>query len=188
MPNLSVAVWTWTGSPVVGNSVSVLHCAQGDEVTLTAAVNTFFNSIKTALPVSLVISQPTAGTVIDEASGDVVDAWSVGTTTSVTGTGAFPFPNGVGARVVFPTIGIVNGRHVRGSLFLVPLVNPAFEGAGNIEPATLAVLRGAALTLGTTPNAVRVYSRKTSAHAGISYPALTGTVPDKVSWLRSRRT
>lgn len=188
MANLSVLVFPWTGSPVVGPGATVLHSAVGDEGNLVAAYNTFLNAVKANLPTGTVVSSPTAGNVLDEASGDVVSSWSLGAAGPVSMTGGTSWVNGVGMRVTWPTIGFVSGRRVVGSTFLVPLVSGAYEGAGNITPTVMTAVTTAAVAMGTTPNALRIYSRPTPGHAGISYPALTGVVPDKVSWLRTRRT
>lgn len=173
---------------MVGPSVSVLHCATGDESGAVTAFRAFFNSVASILATGVQISFPTAGQTIDEASGEVNGVWTVGAVSSVSGSGGAAFTNGVGCRVKWLTIGIVGGRKVTGSTFLVPISNPNFEGAGNITAAALSVVSAAASTLAATPNALRIYSRKSADHVGISWPVLGSNVPDQVSWLRSRRT
>lgn len=188
MPTLDRIDVAWSGSAVVGGGISVFYCQDGDQSTCITALRAFFDAIKSGFPNTLQWTFPTSGQQIDEATGNVVGAWSAGSTGAVTGDGTGTYANGVGARAVWSTIGVVGGRHVRGSTFLAPLVVGTYEGAGNIVAATLAYLVPAANALATTPNGIRIYSRKTAAHAGVSFPALAGTVPDKVSWLRSRRT
>jgi hypothetical protein len=189
MPNLSRVVFTWTGPSVVGPGVTVTHCNQGDETSLITAMNTFFNAIKTQCPTGVTWGAPVAGDVIDELSGNVVSHWSAGASGPTLSTGnATAYANGVGARLKFPTIGIVGGRSVVGAMFIVPLTAASYEGPGNLIPACVTTLQNAAIALGTSPNALRIYSRPTSLHGGVSFPALTGVCPDAVSWLRSRRT
>lgn len=188
MPNLSVLVFTWTGPPVVGPGATVLHCQEGDENATITAANTFFNAVKGLMPAGITISAPVSGNVLDELSGHVVGSWSAGASGPTVTTGFNIFVNGVGLRVKWPTIGIVGGRRVVGSTFLVPLSTESYEGAGNLTAATLTTARAAAVAFGTSASAPRIYSRPTSSHGGISFPTLTGDVPDLVSWLRSRRT
>ena len=188
MPNLSIIPVAWTGAPVVGPSVSVLHCAAGDEAGAVTAFRAFFNSVASILATGVQITFPTAGQTIDEASGVVNGVWTVGAVSAVNGSGGAAFTNGVGMRVKWLTIGITSGRKVTGSTFLVPISNPNFEGAGNITAAALSVVSAAATTLVAVPNALRIYSRKNSDHVGISFPVLGAVTPDQVSWLRSRRT
>ena len=188
MANISVLNYQWTGTAVVGPSTSVLHCQQGDENTAVTAANAFLNAIKSALPNDCVVSPPVAGPVLDELTGALVNTWSLGVSGPYTGTGGTLYAPGVGIRVTFPTIGVRNNRHVIGAWFIVPVVSAAFDGAGAIAAATLTQFRTAAVTLGTTANAVRIYSRPRASGGGVSYPTLTGVVPDKVSWLRTRRT
>lgn len=179
----------WAGAPVVGPSVTVVHCNAGDEATTVAALNTFFNAIKAQVPTGVQWNAPTSGDTLDELSGHRNGAWSIGASGPTAATGSsIDFPNGVGLRIRFPTIGVVAGRSVVGAMFIVPLISTAYEGPGNIKAATLTAISTAAITLATTPNGLRVYSRPSSTHGGISFPALTAQVPDAVSWLRSRRT
>lgn len=188
MPTLSRIVVSWTGAGVVGPSASIMHCAAGDEGGSITAFRAFFNSCASILANTVQISFPTAGNTLDELSGEVNGTWTAGGVSAVVGTGGTAFTNGVGLRVKWLTIGITNGRKVTGSTFLVPISNPNFEGAGNITAGALSVVSGAATTLVGTPNTLRIYSRPTPGHGGISYPVVGANVPDAVSWLRSRRT
>lgn len=188
MPTLSKVLVSWSGSAVVGGGVSVFYCNEGDEATTVAALHTFYNAIRSAFPNTLQWTFPTSGDTLDELSGTKVGAWSGAGAVAVTGDGSGTYANGVGCRVIWPTIGVIGGRSVVGSTFLAPLVIGTYEGSGNIQSATLSFLVPAAVALGTTANGIRVYSRKSVDHGGISFPVLTGDVPDKVSWLRSRRT
>lgn len=189
MPNLSVVPIAWAGAPVVGPGVSVMHCQAGDEDSLLAAARTMFVGVSDQFPTGLQWSFPAAGVTLDEATGNVVSTWTAtGVHTAVPATNGATWTNGVGLRIKWPTIGVVHSRHVTGSTFMVPLVISAYEGAGNIKDSILAQFQLAASTFAAVPNALRIYSRKTSLHAGISFPVNAAIVPDKVSWLRGRRT
>lgn len=126
MPTLSVIPVAWTGSPVVGPSFSVLHCQAGDENGFITASRAFFNGVASILANGVQITHPTAGVTIDELSGQVNGAWTASSVSAVSGSGGAAFTNGVGMRVKWPTIGVVNGRKVTGSTFLVPISNPNF--------------------------------------------------------------
>lgn len=187
MPTLSVIPVAWSGGTVVGPGVSVLHCNEGDEDGLITAARAFFDAIKDFTAALTQWTFPTGGNTIDELTGLVNGSWAAGSVSPVVSGGSGAFVNGTGCRVVWRTIGVVGGRHVNGSTFIVPLAAGAFEGAGNLAAAVITGIQGPATVWATGPNAPRIYSRKNSHHAGISFPALSASVPDKVSWLRSRR-
>jgi hypothetical protein len=187
MAHLSKVVTNWAGAGLVGPGATVTYCNEGDESTLTTALATFFTSVKPQVSTGVQWTFPNSGDVIDENTGRVVSHWSAAAPSPISSTGAATFANGVGARLKFPTIGIVNGRSVTGAIFIVPLVTNAYEGAGNLTAATITALGGAAAVLGNTPNALRIYSRPTPTRGGVSFPSLPGSCPDLVSWLRSRR-
>lgn len=188
MPSLSQIVVSWSGSGVVGAGASVFWCQPGDEGGVIAAARTFFNSCAALLPNTTQLSFPTSGNVIDELSGKVSGGWTAGAVSPLSFTGSSTWANGVGMRVKWNTIGVVNGRKVVGATFLVPLLLTSYEGAGNLFSGTITTVQGAAAAFVSATPTIRIYSRKTPLHAGISFPVLSATVPDKVSWLRSRRT
>jgi hypothetical protein len=188
MPSLAIVRANWAGAPVVGPSTTTWHCDPDDVAVVTAGMRAFFQGLSTLLPIGLQITVATTGDVIDEASGDVTTTWTAPLTVPVVGAEEHTWNNGVGMRVVWATIGVIGGRQVRGSTFVVPVTQPGFEGAGNITSSYIGVAAAAAGAVVSTPVPLRIYSRKTAAHAGVSFPVMGFSVPDKVSWLRTRRT
>lgn len=142
------------------------------------------------------------GTVegIDEASGDLVDAWAV-TPANLVGSvvranqGAAP----VGAVTQWRTAGFVASHNVRGRTFHVPLNDASIDGVdGSINSTiiTAATAFGGAMNSpGATDCVFGVYSRPFEPEEGDTRPARAGsfhgctgyTVPDKAVILRSRR-
>lgn len=188
MANLAVIPIGWAGAPVVGPGVSVFHSLEADVNATITTLHTFYAALNNTLPSGLQWTFPTAGDIINEVNGQVVGHWSDPGAAPIACIGSGTWTNGVGARVVWHTNGVVNGRSVTGSTFIVPLLVSAYEGAGNITSSVLTTLSGAANSLATGPMPPRIYSRKTLSRAGSSYPVLSSNVPDKVSWLRGRRT
>lgn len=177
-----------SGVAVVGPSVSTFY-SEGSVSTAVSALRSFYDAIKSALPVGLTIQVSNSGDDIDDAAGNLIGTWSSTPAPAlVTGTGSGQWADGVGARVVWNTNGIHGGRRVRGATFLVPLVSAAFEGGGGLVGATQTVLQNAATNLLTAAPTLVIWSRPGGGTVGESSPIVSATVPDKVSWLRSRRT
>lgn len=188
MGTISRVPIAWNGSPVVGGGVSVLHCTVNGEHDLMAAFRVMVASLATAFPVELQWSFPTAGLTIDETSGDVNGDWTDDTPVApVAGATSQTWANGVGLRVKWTTGAVYAGRHVTGSTFFVPLIVGTYEGAGNLTGATISTFSAAATTF-VAAAGLRIYSRPRLGVVGLSF-AVNGTnVPDRVSWLRGRRT
>jgi len=176
---------------LVGPAVSTFYTS-GSGASLATALQTFFTSVQSAFPnASVSWDFPAGGEIIDSASGHLVGAWSGGS--AVTITAAAPgsgWASGVGTRIVWNTAGVVNFRRVRGSTFMVPLGIGAYDSDGTIVSGTLTVLRNASAALLTSVPTLSVWSRppKGQDFGGGVNPITSATVPDKVSWLRSRRT
>lgn len=188
MGTISRVPIVWSGSPVVGGGFSVLHCTVNNEHDLMAAFRAMMVSVSTAFPTELQITFPTAGQTIDETSGEVNGDWVDGTPVAATGGGTSQaWANGVGLRIKWTTGAVYEGRQVVGSTFMVPLILNAYEGAGNITSSFLSTFSGAATTF-VAAAGLRIYSRPRPGVDGLSF-AVNGTnVPDRVSWLRGRRT
>ena len=93
-------------------------------------------------------------------------------------------------RFVWNTGARRSGRLVRGSTFLVPVIRSTFDGPGHVDDAARTALQTAATNLVTAAGAnLRILSRPgVRVTTGGSAAIISATVPDKVSWLRSRRT
>jgi len=176
---------------MVGPAVSTFYTT-GSGSSLATALKTFFTSIQSSFPNSQVAwTFPAGGEVIDSVSGHLVGAWTGGTPSTLLaaapGTG---WASGVGARVVWNTAQVVNFRRVRGSTFLVPLNTSMYDADGTIVASAISNVQTAAANLLTAHPTMTVWTRppKGTSFGGGSSPITSGTCPDHVSWLRSRRT
>lgn len=181
----------WGGSAVVGGGLNTFYCATlGDP--LVAATVTFFDSLKALWPTEQFWTIPGGGDLIEDTTGELAGTWTEGggTPTTVTGTNTAKGVLGVGARIVWSTGGMTNGRRVKGSTFLTGFTNDRFEGSGAIAAGTVTALQNAANTLRSTCPTLRILSAPTTPGGtdGKSSVITGAIVPDKVSWLRSRRT
>ena len=175
----------WPGAPGVSTFFTAQPTTQGN----VDGIRAFFNALAALLPSGLTITVPFQGDNIDDASGQIVGSWSVTTPpTVVTGTGAGNYAGNAGACVHWTTGGVLNGRRVKGTTFLVPLVSTAFATDGSISTSTLSTIGTAASGLVTAFGTNgRVWSRKTAFRNGSSYAITGSTVPDLAISLRSRR-
>lgn len=178
----------WSGSAVNGPGVSTFYCV-GPGGDLAADVKDMFDAWKSSFPAGVTWTFPSAGDTLDDNDGSLVGAWTGGPGGTISGTASGPFAQGVGARVVWETAGITGGRRVRGSTFLCPLDGDAYQDDGTIHPSTLtSLLAGATILTAATAYQLVVLTRLTPSHSGTSHDVESASMPDKISWLRSRRT
>lgn len=188
MANLARVRTVWSGSPVVGPGVSTFYFTEASS-GFVAAVSAFFVSLAARVPSVVTFTTLNTGDLVDIDTGALTGTWTDGTTGTANTSGSGVYAAGVGARVRWSTSGIRNGRRVRGSTFLCPLVGSAFQADGTIDGTVWTSLQSAANTLygATAPN-MRVWSRPVAGAGGQANTVIGADVPDKVSWLRSRRT
>lgn len=156
-------------------------------------VHNFWAAIGPYLPIGVSISMPTVLEEVTSDDGELVaeHTWPGGTT--VNGAAGNTYSSAVGACITWNSIGIVNGRRLRGRTFLVPLGSQVFAADGTLSDS----IRGSIQTAGNTlANAdalaggidLAVWHRPT---AGLSDGSAAGvvncTVRDKTAVLRSRR-
>nr|CRY96854.1 hypothetical protein [uncultured prokaryote] len=179
----------WSGSGVTGAGVSTFYSNDSDPAVLRTALVTYFGVWKDLVPTVINWTTPTSGDTIDSATGEINGAWTGGTASTITGTLAGQgYAQGVGVRAVWNTAGIVGGRRVRGTTFMVPVSSGVYDSDGTIKSTNLVTMQGAATGLVTDASGTLVvYSRPAPGRAGTSSVVTSGTVPDKVSWLVSRR-
>lgn len=179
----------WTGTAVVGPSVSTFYFNDAG-TGFTANLVSFFDAIKNRVPPGVTWSVPNSGDIINDATGDLEGVWQGGTAQQVTGTGAALYSQGVGFRFVWNTGGVRGGRRVRGSTFICPMDGAMLDATGTLGSAQMATLVTAATSVITdSPNELRIWSKPhTGLSDGTSHAVTSVTVPDAISWLRSRRT
>lgn len=180
----------WTGDVVTGGGLSTFYFTDTSTPSaMTGAVNSFFTAIRTLFPTGIAWGIPSFGDIINDGDGQLVGTWAGGTASSVASSGgANAYAAGVGCRVTWPTNSIFRGRRVKGSTFLVPLITTTYETNGTIGPTPLSTIGTAAAAFQATPSSIPVvWSRPGPGFAGQSALVVGSSVPDKVSWLRSRR-
>lgn len=179
----------WSGNGVVGPGLSTFYFTTGNAATFVDDVLTFYTAFAAHLPDDVTITVPTTGDSIDEFTGVIAGGWSGGTGGAVTGGSSASFALGSGARVRWETGGVVAGRHVRGSTFLVPLQVGVFTSSGRLGGTPLTTMRNAAAALVTVAAPqMLVWSRPAPGRLGSKHPVTSSTIPDLPTSLRSRRT
>jgi hypothetical protein len=178
----------WTGTGVVGGGISTFY-TEGDPLQLQLALKTFYASLSSRIPTTVTVTVPAAGETLESTTGLLTGAWAAGTPGTTTGASPDTFAAGVGTRVVWETAGITRGRHVRGATYLVPLRSAMFDSDGSINDTVRAAIQTAAqavvVALGDD---LVVWSRPIGGVGGMIWTVQGASVPDRVSWLRSRRT
>lgn len=178
----------WVGTAVEGPGLTTFFAEADGTVAIQVGAAAFFEAVKAFIPSGTTIRIPQGGDVIDEATGVLTGTWGTSSATTVTATGTGNFAAGVGARVAWETGVIRNGRRVRGSTFVVPLVVGSYEGNGTLATGALTALQtGVTNMLVQVPTQMRVWSRPRPGLPGAAVAVARGIVPDRVSWLRSRR-
>lgn len=178
----------WSGPTVVGGGVSTFYTL-GAGADLADDLKTYFNAIKSSFPSGTTWNVDTEGVTLDDNTGDVNGTWTGGTGGAITSVTGSEYAAGVGCRVVWRTAGITGGRLVRGSTYLVPLTANQYDPSGTILNAAVIAFQAASQALVTAQaGALVILTRVTPEHSGTSHEITSADVPDKVSWLRTRRT
>lgn len=179
----------WSGSAVVGDGLSTFYWGSGGVAGYPGAVLAFFNAIKGLVPVGVTWTVPSSGDLLDDTTGALQGSWSIAGGGTVASAGGTTYAAGVGSRVVWQTGAIRGGRRVRGSTFIVPLGTTQYDADGTIAPAALTTLGTAAANYLTAVGSNGlIWSRPRTGLAGQAVPITAALTPDKVSWLRGRRT
>lgn len=177
----------WEGAGVVGPSVSTFYFSDGD-IGFVADVGNFFTALVALIPNDVSIVVPSAGDAINEVNGAITGSWTDGNDVVVLGTSSSSFALGTGVRVIWETNGIVAGRHVRGSTFLVPLSVSAFDTFGRTSAAAVTTINNAAdAFLGQAASQPVVWSRPIPGRAGTVHDILSARTSSIPTSLRSRR-
>lgn len=179
----------WSGTAVEGPGLTTFYSTGFAVASLPAAAAAFFNAWKGRIVSNTTITVPNGGDVIDEATGTLVGTWGSSGSTTVSGTAAVAsFAAGVGGRVVWETDVIRNGHRVRGTTFCVPLTTGSYEANGTLAAGAITDIEaGVSAFLTQLAGEGRIWSRPTASSAGAAVPIARGRVPDRVSWLRSRK-
>jgi len=178
----------WSGAGVTGSGLSTFYF-QDPATGMSTDVKAAFEAIKSALPPSVTVTIPSSGDIIEDTTGALSGSWAEpGTGGTVVGTNASTFAAGVGYRVKWRTGGIFKGRRVVGSTFVVPIGVNGYDSSGTITEVTRAAHEAIWNTLQADQAEMAVWSRPDLSTPGESNLITAAEIPDKVSWLRSRRT
>lgn len=179
----------WTGDGVEGPGLTTFFAEADGTVAIAVGATGFFDAIKQLLPAGTTVRVPNGGDVLDETTGALVGTWGTSSSTQISSITAGAFAGGVGARVVWETDAIRGGRRVRGATFVVPLRTAYYGTDGSLESTAITAMETAiAAMLVQVPTQMRVWSRPRVGLVGAGVQVARGRVPDRVSWLRSRRT
>lgn len=189
----------WSGVGTVGPSMSTFYFSGASMTGAPAAVLTFFNAIKNFFTADVSWAIPNSGDSLDPSDGSLQPGWSVSGGGTVTGgaTG-HNFALATGTRIVWDTPSIFARRRVKGATFLTSMNAIEYQTDGTLQTTTVNALTTAGLALIASRPDICVWSRPKFAKPATVPPTLVrpGTfsvitschTPDKVSWLRSRRT
>ena len=179
---------TWGGSGVVGPGVSTWY-TEGDPLQLQLAAKTFWAAQANKIPNTVFVNVPNGGETITAEDGVLTGVWTEGTSQSTAGTYNGVWIAGTGARIVWGTAGVTNGRRVRGSTYIVPMGASQFDTDGSLVASVVTGLQTQAqAVIVALGDDFCVWSRPAPGRPGKVSTISDATVPDKASWLRTRRT
>jgi len=120
----------------------------GSAQTAVNAMRSFWDSVKAYLPDEVSLTVQPVMDAYDEGNGDLVNTVSAATPPAVvTGTSATAYSMAAGMKMNLVTADIVNGRRVRGAVYLVPATTAAMSTSGNILAAARTAVNSAGTTL-----------------------------------------
>ena len=188
MANLARVRALWSGEDVVGPGVTTLYFEESGSGFVADTV-AMFETLKALFPIGTVITVPNDGDLIDVATGELSGSWTDAAAGPVTAPGSGLYAKGVGARISWRTSGIRNGRRVKGSTFLVPMVGTNLGTDGQWLPGIATQLNTAANALvADTSQVLCIYSKPGGGLPGQSSPVTSALATTAITWLRTRRT
>lgn len=177
----------WTGGAVVGNGVSTFYVTSAPDDACVALTD-FFSALPGLFPPSVTITVAAGGETLSSSTGELTGAWTTATQPQMVGEGTNFYAAGVGVRVRWLTNGITNGRRSVGSTFLLPMIATNYDTDGTVSSSVVTAVNGAATDLRTAlGGSFVIWHRPTNGAGGAVSSVVGHQVPDKVSWLVSRR-
>lgn len=178
-----VALTGFTGLP----GVATFHF--NSSVTDMTALRTFWDSVKSVFPNSVLINVPNAGDTITENSGVIQGAWSGPAQATVQGTGGTTSVVSTGGPMVrWTTPQVVDGRRPIGKTFLTPMVAIHLTTTGTVASSVATTVSNAAQALVVAyAGEMKTYHRPKGGTGGVGCTIIAGTCSNKLMVLRSRR-
>lgn len=180
---------SWSGASM-GTGLSVFYFQTGTAATHLPALHDFFAQYAGAAPAGLSIRVPGSGLQMG-LDGKVTGQWTGTAPAAIPGTvTGTSYAAGVGARIRWYTGTVVHGHRVVGSTFLLPLAVGNFQTDGSLMDATVNVFQTAANALVTAANGdFGIWTRPTKTGLPGAFSSVSSAAcPDRVSWLKTRRT
>lgn len=179
---------TWSGTPVVGTGLTTFYFKSSVASGAAGHIKAFFTATKATFPSGITWTIPNSYDALEDTDGSLLSGGtSTGGGTETSGGTGVNFVQGAGGRVVWNTDGIFKNRRVRGSTFMVPLVIDYWEGANAISSVATGNWATAAAALISAQPTLAIWSRPSGGVIGESNVVTSATIPDKTSWIRSRR-
>lgn len=184
----------WQGPPVVGPGVST-HYFEDGGTGIPPKVLALYTALKNYVPTGVIWTIPTQLDVITVETGVLAGAVTqAGGGTVASSGGAVDYKPGVGGRIRWSTGGIIRGRRVTGTTFVVPLTSQEYP-SGVVQGGTVTAINTALTAFLTAGGYVPcIYSKPKAPPGGIGPDSpgvrhlVTGaTMSSKETWLRSRR-
>lgn len=184
----------WSGGAIgTGFTNMFFTGGVGTEQAAADATRAFFagcyGGSGTDLPSGISLTFPSGVDLVEETTGVLTTTTSVTAPSSITGAGSGTYAAPAGACVSWLTGGVIDGRHVRGRTFVVPLLSSGFQSNGTIADALVTNISQAAAALIAAAPELTIWHRPASiaAGGGASFPAVAFRLNDKVAMLTSRR-
>jgi hypothetical protein len=187
----------WSGSLVTGPAVSTFYAAPGALTGWRDALVALFTAVKPHVPAGITWEIPSTADILDEGTGKLTGTFAIGAAGTVTSnTVANEVKPGVGCRIRWHTAGVVGGRRVTGTTFIVPIQATLYPNGLVSSSVTTSLNAACAAYIAVAGFTPVVYSPlvnnvpdpKGRNRPGASSEILSGDVASQMTWLRSRRT
>lgn len=156
-------------------------------VTDFSPIRVFYQAVALCVPNALTFNFPTSVDVIDETNGQIQTtqaATVLSSLNSIVASAAFSGTSG--CAVQWRTPDYVNGNHVVGRTYVVPLAQTQYDTNGSIASGTVTNLQAAGMAL-IAAMPMLVWHRPKPGVPGSKHAVTNVAVPDLAVVMRSRR-
>ena len=176
----------WTGAPAYSN----FYLITGVTTTQLDLIHDFFDDSKSLFAGAITWTIPSAGNVINAATGEITGGWTATPTAATVsgGAGASVFAAAAGYSVQWRTNSFLNSRRIIGHTFMVPIAASCFATDGTLDTTYRSTATTAAASLVTDlAGRLVVWHRPVNNLGGAAAVVTASSVPDRAAVLRSRR-